>query len=78
MSDSRTEALQNSPRCLAQTRRGTECQSPAMKDKKRCRLHGSGGAPKGNQNRFKHGLRSRRYAEDRKLLREMIAMLRAL
>jgi hypothetical protein len=49
-----------SPRCLAKTRRGTECQSPALRGKKRCRLHGghSTGAPKGNRNAWKHGARS--------------------
>jgi hypothetical protein len=28
------------PRCEAQTRRGTPCQSPAYKHNHRCRLHG--------------------------------------
>ena len=43
--------------CLAQTRSGTECQSPAVKGKKRCRIHGrtNPGAPVGNQNARKHG-----------------------
>ena len=46
------------PRCLAKTRRGTQCQCPAMANG-RCRLHGglSTGAP-GNRNAWKHGLRS--------------------
>lgn len=46
------------PRCLAKTRRATLCQSPAIRGKKRCRLHGGAkgsGAPKGNQNALKHG-----------------------
>jgi hypothetical protein len=36
-------------RCLAKTRRGTECQKPALKGKARCQLHGgrSPGAPRG-------------------------------
>ncbi|MFL6799891.1 MAG: HGGxSTG domain-containing protein [Xanthobacteraceae bacterium] len=39
------------PRCLAQTRRGTLCQSPGMTNG-RCRMHGgpSPGPPKGNRN----------------------------
>ncbi|WP_417592069.1 HGGxSTG domain-containing protein [Parasphingorhabdus sp.] len=39
------------------TRKGTECQSPAVKGKKRCRMHGgtNPGAPKGNRNAWKHG-----------------------
>jgi hypothetical protein len=28
------------PRCGAQTRRGTECLGPAMRGKRRCRMHG--------------------------------------
>lgn len=46
------------PRCLAKTRRATLCQSPAIRGKKRCRLHGGAkgsGAPKGNKNALKHG-----------------------
>ena len=49
--------LAAAPRCCAKTRRGTECQSPAVKGRKRCRMHGgtNPGAPKGNQNARKHG-----------------------
>lgn len=45
------------PRYLAMTRKGTACQSPAVKGRKRCRMHGgtNPGAPKGNQNARKHG-----------------------
>src|ERR1700730_404240 len=48
--------MHQAPRCLARTRRGTPCQSPAMKNG-RCRMHGetSPGAPKGNKNAYKHG-----------------------
>ncbi|WP_443027007.1 HGGxSTG domain-containing protein [Sphingomonas sp. GB1N7] len=53
--------MQRSPRCLARTRSGTECQSPAVRGKSRCRMHGGAkgsGAPRGNRNAMKHGLRS--------------------
>jgi len=30
----------NAPRCLARTHRGTPCQAPRIRGKKRCRLHG--------------------------------------
>ncbi len=48
--------LHQAPRCRARTRRGSLCQSPAMKNG-RCRMHGgmSPGAPKGNKNALKHG-----------------------
>ena len=54
------DRLANAPRCLARTRTGTECQSPAVNGKRRCRMHGgtNPGAPKGNQNAYKHGGRS--------------------
>ena len=54
------------PRCLARTRKGTECQCPAIRGKKRCRIHGGAkgsGAPKGNRNAFKHGRYSREVLE---------------
>lgn len=46
-----------SPRCGAKTRHGTPCNAPAIKNKKRCRMHGGkgSGAPKGSQNALKHG-----------------------
>ncbi|WP_367947101.1 HGGxSTG domain-containing protein [Sphingopyxis sp. BSNA05] len=49
--------LVKAPRCLAKTRKGTECQSPAVRGRKRCRMHGGNnpGAPKGNRNARKHG-----------------------
>ena len=47
-----------SPRCGAKTRSGGRCRAPAVRGKKRCRMHGGAkgsGAPKGNQNALKHG-----------------------
>jgi hypothetical protein len=42
------------------TRQGGACQSPAVKGRKRCRMHGgtNPGEPKGNRNAWKHGARS--------------------
>jgi hypothetical protein len=62
-------------RCLARTRRGTPCQSLAMKNG-RCRMHGgpSPGAPKGNKNAYKHG---RYTAEAIARRREISALMRA-
>ena len=59
MPDQSSHPMHMSPRCLAMTRKGTACQSPAIRGKKRCRMHGgrSTGAP-GNRNSWKHGLRS--------------------
>ena len=60
------------PRCRARTRRGSLCQSPAMKNG-RCRMHGgtSPGAPKGNKNAYKHG----HYTADAIARRRLIATL---
>jgi hypothetical protein len=48
--------MRQASKCLARTRSGQPCQAPAMPNS-RCRLHGgmSPGAPKSNQNAFKHG-----------------------
>jgi hypothetical protein len=48
----------SSPRCGAKTRLGKPCNSPAVRGKKRCRMHGGAPgsrAPPGNQNALKHG-----------------------
>ena len=62
-------------RCGAKTRRGKPCQSPAVRGKKRCRMHGGAegsGAPKGNQNALKHGRYTKRAIEERLKLRRLI------
>ena len=52
--------LANAPRCGARTRSGAPCQSPAVRGRQRCRMHGgtNKGAPKRNRNAWKHGDRS--------------------
>lgn len=59
-------------KCLARTRSGKECQSPAMPNG-RCRMHGglSTGAPKGNKNAYKNG----RYTADALANRRMMKRL---
>ena len=54
----RLKNLKRAPRCGALTRAGTACQRPAMRGRRRCRLHGglSPGAPRGFGNgNFKTG-----------------------
>jgi len=54
-------------RCLAKTRRGTECQKPALKGRSRCQLHGGRSTgPKTEEGRarisalhYKHGRRTK-------------------
>lgn len=66
------------PRCLAKTRSGKPCQSPAVRGNKRCRMHGGkgSGAPKGNRNAYKHGARSRSAAGAAAFLRAMAKLAR--
>ena len=75
-----------SPRCGAKTRGGGACRSPAVRGRKRCRMHGGArgsGAPRANRNARKHGrfagdaIEERReiqaiLKEARKLLEEMM------
>lgn len=73
------QSLKQARRCLARTRRGTACQSPAMPNG-RCRLHGgpSPGAPAGNQNALKHGRYSREYLMVRKAAAQLRRELRTV
>src|SRR5688572_27317574 len=70
------------PRCGAKTRSGTPCQSPRVKSKTRCRMHGGArgsGAPKGQANgRYVHGLLTHEAVEGRRMIRAMIAEMRAM
>ena len=64
---------------------GASCRSPAVKGKRRCRMHGGAkgtGAPKGNQNAFKHGTYTseafRQRAEIRELIKEAQKLLKEI
>jgi len=61
-----------SPRCGAKTRQDNACQSPAIKGKKRCRMHGGSvgsGAPLGSQNAIKQGFHTREAKNLKKTIR---------
>lgn len=69
------------PRCLAKTRQSTLCQSPAIRGKRRCRLHGGAkgsGAPEGNKNALKHGKYTAEALERRRDITKMIRETRGL
>ncbi len=62
-------------RCGARTRAGGACQCPAIRDRKRCRLHGgrSTGAPKGVDNgNYRSGEFSAQAVEERQWLRSIV------
>ena len=69
-----TAPMLASPRCGARTRTGASCRSPAVRGKRRCRMHGGGkgsGAPKGNQNALKHGTYTKAAFRQRAEMREL-------
>jgi hypothetical protein len=78
MDHSRATRLQNlmqAPRCGARTRSGSPCQRPAIRGRKRCRLHGglSPGAPRGEKNgNFKTGDWTLEAIEERNWLRSLV------
>jgi hypothetical protein len=70
-----TGPMLSSSRCGAKTRSGSPCRSPAVRSKRRCRMHGGApgsGAPRGNQNARKHGLYTREAKAARRRIRDLI------
>ena len=70
-----------SPRCGAKTRSGRPCRSPAVRGKRRCRMHGGAkgsGAPIGNQNALKHGQFTREAIEHRRQVMDLIRKSREM
>ena len=77
----------NAARCGAKTRRGTVCRAPAMRNRRRCRLHGgkstgpktAAGLERSRRARWRHGVYSREtrelLAENRRRWRELMALL---
>ena len=55
-------AMHESRRCGARSRSGAPCRGPAVRGRRRCRMHGGAkgsGAQKGNRNALRHGFYSR-------------------
>ena len=72
-------AMHLSPRCGARTRSGSPCRSPAVRGKRRCRMHGAcAGPPRGNRNALKHGQRTAEALAWRRRVRELLAEAREL
>lgn len=64
-----------SPRCGARTRCGSACRAPAVRGKKRCRMHGGAkgsGAPKANRNARKHGVFSSDAVVERRRIQALL------
>ncbi|MBR0870318.1 hypothetical protein JQ633_08120 [Bradyrhizobium tropiciagri] len=70
-----------SPRCGAKTRSGGACRAPAVRGKRRCRMHGGAegsGAPLANRNAHKHGLFSNAAIAERREIRMLLGEARKL
>ena len=70
-----------SPRCGAKIRCGGSCRSPAVRGKRRCRMHGGAlesGAPRGNRNARKHGLFTREAIAERRQIQALLGEARKL
>jgi uncharacterized protein YjcR len=70
-----------SPRCGAKIRSGGSCRSPAVRGKRRCRMHGGAsgsGAQRGNQNARQHGLFTRDAIAERKQIQDLLGEARKL
>lgn len=69
-------------RCGAKTRAGHPCRQAAVRDSRRCRMHGgakgSGGPPGERNGRFKHGLYTREVKTIRRVMRERVREIKAL
>ncbi len=76
-----TGPMLSSPRCGAKTRSGKPCMSPAVRGRRRCRMHGGApgsGAPRGNQNALKHGMYMRKALEERRVVQDLLHQSRVL
>ena len=70
-----------SPRCGAKTRAGGSCCAPAMRGKRRCRMHGGtpgSGAPRRNQNARRHGQFTKNAIAERKQIQALLGEARKL
>lgn len=76
-------AFESAPRCGARTKRnsGAPCNAPAVRGKKRCRIHGGAkgsGAQQGNINAMKHGETTAKLKKFRRAVKQAIRENRIL
>jgi uncharacterized protein YjcR len=70
-----------SRRCGAKTRCGGACRAPAVRGRKRCRMHGGAHgshAPTGNQNARKHGLFARDAIAEQREIQALLSEARKI
>jgi hypothetical protein len=76
-----TAAMLASLRCGAKTRAGGPCRAPAVRGKRRCRMHGGApgsGAPRGNRNARRRGLFTGEAIAERKRIQALLGEVRML
>ena len=76
-----TGPMRVSQRCRAKTRGGEACRAPAVRGKRRCRMHGGAaqsGAPRGNRNARKHGRFTGDAIAERKQIQALLGEARKL
>jgi uncharacterized protein YjcR len=76
-----TGPMRVSRRCGAKVRSGESCRAPAMRGKRRCRMHGGApgsGAPKRNRNARKHGRFTKAAIAERNQIEALLADARKL
>jgi hypothetical protein len=72
--------MNQAPRCGARNRSGKPCRAPAVRGKRRCRMHGGAagsGAPIGNKNALRHGRYAAEAVDQRRRVSELIRAARA-
>jgi hypothetical protein len=70
--------FQTFPLCGARNRQGEPCRAPAMKGKKRCRLHGGKSLSGKAHGRYKHGHWTKESIEERRRFSELLKEARRL
>jgi len=74
-------AANDAPRCTAHSKRtGQPCQAPAVTGWYVCRFHGAHGGHQAGQAHpsWRHGIRARRWLEERRLLNELVREAREI
>ena len=75
------QRLRSAPRCSAKAKStGRRCQCPSKHGWNVCRLHGAGGGhPAGPKHpSWRHGMRSREWTDERRMLNEIVQEYRML
>ena len=79
--DNPMSAANATPRCTARSKRtGAPCKGPAVAGWTVCRFHGAGGGhPPGKDHpSWRHGMRSREWINERKMLNELVREAREI